>query len=72
MTKQYKVTMMLTFDEDLTDKTLSSDELPGLGDETMQADEAILHEITGRAWDACLDAGLKIEGWDYRIEEVDE
>ena len=72
MAKQYKVTIMLTFDEDLTDKTLSSDDLPGLGKEQMPADEAILHAISGFAWDACNEAGLKIEGWDYRIEEVDE
>ena len=72
MAKQYKVTMMLTFDDDLKAKTLSSDDLPGLGKEQMPADEAILHAISGFAWDACVEAGLKIEGWDYRIEEVDE
>ena len=71
MTKQYKVTITLTFDEDLKAKTLSSDDLPSLGDETMRADEAILHEISGRAWDACSDVGLNIEDWDYDIKAAD-
>ena len=72
MAKQYKVTITLTFDEDLKDKTLSSDDLPGLGNEQMPADEAILHAISGFAWDACDDAGLAIKDYDYDIEEVDQ
>ena len=72
MAKQYKVTITLTFDEDLKDKTLSSDDLPGLGNEQIPADEAILHAISGFAWDACDDAGLAIKDYDYDIEEVTE
>ena len=71
MAKQYKVTITLTFDEDLKDKTLSSDDLPGLGNEQMPADEAILHAISGFAWDACSEVGLNIEDWDYDIKAAD-
>jgi len=71
MAKQYKITITLTFDEDLKDKTLSRDDLPGLDDEPTPAEEAILHAISGRAWDTCDDAGLRIKDWDYDIEELD-
>tara|TARA_B100000900_G_scaffold377651_1_gene361270 strand:- start:1326 stop:1577 length:252 start_codon:yes stop_codon:yes gene_type:complete len=71
MAKQYKITITLTFDEDLKDKTLSREDLPGLDDEPTPAPAAILHVISGKAWDVCDDAGLAIKDYDYDIEELD-
>tara|TARA_B100000900_G_scaffold394939_1_gene392851 strand:- start:569 stop:802 length:234 start_codon:yes stop_codon:yes gene_type:complete len=72
MAKQYKITITLTFDEDIKEWTLSRDDLPGLDDEPTPAAKAILHEISGKAWDVCDDAGLPIKDYDYDIEEVEQ
>ena len=58
--------------EDIKEWTLSRDDLPGLDDEPMPAAKAILHEISGKAWDVCDDAGLPIKDYDYDIEEVEQ
>ncbi len=70
MPKQYKISITLTVGEDLKDKILTRDDLPGHCWEPTKAQEVIMHAAAGLAWDLCADANLNPRHMNYDIKEV--